>query len=216
MKSLFFTCASVAALTFATHAAAAPISFDQAGFAKMDQSVNNRQNLGKDVGFNGATTEDFFWQAGETIDWTYAYDGVNVSFTWGGVTVTRAVAPAGTVVGFEGYVRNTSKNNLPDDLTLTVDIGPVGGTDLGPITANLGDNFVNFSITETLGETWNIGGTAIANWTGSINTSPNSRLAFQIDAIVDPSLTQVSEPAALGVMGMGLLTLGMVARRRRS
>jgi hypothetical protein len=210
--------AAAAAVFFVSGSAlAAPMPLGEAGFAKMDQ---DNGGLGKDVGFNGVTTEDFEWVPGQTIDWSYQYDGTKVIFTWGGQTVDKVVPLGGAVVGFEGYVRNTDKLNrntqqsvLPQDLTLTVDIGPVGGTDLGPILANLGDGFVNFMITESLGNSFVVSGTAQADWTGALASSPNSRFAFQIDAIVDPDAVQVSEPATLGLLGVGFLALGL---RRRS
>ncbi|MEM8798610.1 MAG: choice-of-anchor W domain-containing protein [Pseudomonadota bacterium] len=211
MKSLI-TLASIVTgcALMSTTAMATPVPLGEAGFAKFDQTSNGTR--GRDVGFNGITTADFTWTAGAEIDWSYEFDGATLTFTWGDATVSQALTTTDKFAGFGGYVRNTARSGLPDDFALTVDIGPVGGTDLAPITANLGDDFVNFEILEDLGSTFSVSGTAVADWTGTIDASPNSRFAFQIDALIAEAV-DVNEPGALALLGLGLL--GMQMRRKR-
>lgn len=194
-KKVSFTAAAIAALSGV--AEAAPVDLDVAGFAKLSQSFNSSGGVkadGLDVGFStpgssGATSASFIWTNNEVIDWSYSYDGTNVIFNWGGTVVQRAADVDGRVTGFEGYVRAQSQGNANSiqDQRLEVNFDDIGGVSPPTVVADQSNGFVNFLFDGLTPKTnFNLTGTAIASWTGTFTQNPNSRVAFQVDALVSP------------------------------
>lgn len=181
--------------------------------------------VGPDTHTPGGEREaDYEWVNGDWADFTLDFDGTDVSWTLGGVSIDYTFSSS--INNFNSLVMRAATPGA--DTSVVFDDLTLDGVSLGAFSniwnedAQDSGRQVNWLAIEQagdLGAGFNLTGSVALSWGSDRPTQSN--LAFQIKGADGPVLidtrqnaTGVPEPATLALLGIGVIGLGFASRRR--
>ncbi|AFZ36769.1 protein of unknown function DUF1555 [Stanieria cyanosphaera PCC 7437] len=162
-------------------------------------------------------TEQFNWKNGEKIDFSLSFDGKNLTYTVGGVTLQKFNVLESDL-DINGMVLSaTSTSTSAVDLALT-NIQIEGDVEYSDLFGKNGDT--NLLKITGIDQTFTLTGTQIFSWQGQ--RPVNFDLAYDIrvgtfsDPIAQAITDDVEIPEPTSISFFSLTVLGIAASRRRS